>query len=402
MKIMMVHNTYQFPGGEDVVFENERSILLHRGHRVVTYCRSNTEISEMSLARRIVMLRTFISSEQAKQEVLELLKREKPDIVHVYNTFTMITPSIYDSCQEANIPVVQALQNYRLVCPTATLFRSGRTCVDCQEKGVWQSVLHGCYRNSRLISAAAALSLAAHRKRSSWDTHVDAYVAPSEFVRQKLAEAAIPDRRIFLKPNFVSQDPGVRSSLGSYALFVGRLSVEKGLSTLLRAWKQLQMVLKLHIVGDGPLRQQLEAEISQNDLSNVQLMGWLDRKRVQEAMKDAKFLIFPSEWFEPFGQTIVEAFACGVPVIGSRLGAVEELISDGRTGLLFAPGNAGDLALKIDWAWRHPREIAEMGRFARREYEAKYTAAINYTQLMAIYDRVLKDRNSITSSGKPN
>ena len=187
----------------------------------------------------------------------------------------------------------------------------------------------------------------------------------------------------------MSADPGTRSSNGSYALFVGRLSEEKGLFTLLAAWKRLETNLPLRIVGDGPLRAQLSSDISASRLTNVQLTGWLDRNGVQEAMKQASFLVFPSEWYEPFGLTIVEAFACGIPVIGSRLGAVEELINDGHTGLLFASGNPQDLAHRIDWASRHPHEIADMGRAARREYEEKYTANVNYAQLMTIYRHVL-------------
>lgn len=393
MKILLVHNTYQSPGGEDVVFQNERTILSAAGHEVITYCRSNAEISEMSLTQRIVKLRTFMSSEPAKCDVSKLLQQENPDIVHVYNIFTMITPSIYDACQEAGIPVVQALQNYRLVCPKATLFRSGAICTQCQENGLRQSVRYGCYRQSRLTSAAAALSLHGQRKRSTWATDVAAYVAPSEFVRQKMAEAAIPIKKILFKPNFVSEDPGERSGAGSYALFVGRLSEEKGLLTLLRAWRQQKTDLSLRIVGDGPLRREVESEIARNRLETVQLTGWLDRTGVQAAMKDAKFLIFPSEWYEPFGQAIVEAFARGVPVIGSRLGAVEELISERRTGLLFAPGQADELAQKIDWASSHAGQLREMGRAARQEYEKKYTASANYAQLMAIYSQVLEERN---------
>jgi len=398
VKILQIHNYYQRPGGEDAVFDHDRSILLNSGHQVITYCRSNAELSELSLAERVLMLKAFISSERAKQDVWDLLRRERPTIVHVYNTFAMITPSIFDACRSENIPVVQAVQNYRLVCPTATLFRSGKTCTDCDEKGLWSSVRHGCYRQSRLTTAVMAVSLGVHRKRGIWNTHVDAYIAPSEFVRRKLTKAAIPEEKIFLRPNFLSADPGARFSPGRHALFVGRLSDEKGIFTLLRAWNRIQIDIPLRIVGDGPLRSQIESEISSNQLTNVELTGWLERKDVHEAMKSAKFLIFPSEWYEPFGLTIVEGFACGAPVIGSRLGAVEELIKDGRTGLLFTAGNPEDLAHKIKWAVRHPEKLRDMGKAARREYEEKYNANVNYAKLMNIYSRVLEKRNPTGSS----
>lgn len=389
MKILMVHNAYQQPGGEDVAFEQECRALLSHRHKVITYCRSNAEIAEINLLKRVATLGNVISSAQAKEDIRKLLSKEKPEIVHVHNTFAMITPSVYEACNEKGIPVIQSIHNYRLLCPAATLFRAGRICTECEEVSLWRSIQHGCYRHSRSTTAMVALMLNVHRARRTWSSRVTAYVVPSEFLRRKLA-AAIPADRIVVKPNFVGLDPGVRSSTGSHALFVGRLTQEKGVLTLLRAWEKLEIDLPLLIAGDGPLRTQMEAEISRKGLRSIRLLGWSDRRAVQEAMKGAKFVIFPSEWYEPFGQTIVEAFACGTAVIGSRLAAAEEIISDGRTGLHFVPGQADDLARKVDWASRHPHEIAEMGTAARREYEMKYTADINYAQLMAIYNRVLE------------
>jgi len=393
MKILLVHNYYQLPGGEDAVFDHDRKILEQGGHEVLTYCRSNNELSEMSLAQRMLSLDSFISSGQTKREIAELLRRHKPDLVHVYNTFTMITPAVFDACRQAGVPTVLAVQNYRLLCPTATLFREGKICNECQEHGLWNSVKHACYRESRFTTAAMALSLETYRRRGTWNTHVDAYIVPSQFVKQKLTETSIPKAKVFLRPNFLSSDPKPRKSPGSYALFVGRLSQEKGLCTLLNAWKLARVDMPLRIVGDGPLRPSIESQIAASGLNNVVLSGWLDRSAVHRAIQQAQFLIFPSEWYEPFGLTIVEAFACGVPVIGSRLGAVQELIDDNRTGLLFSASNAEDLAKKINWAFTHPEELRAMGHAARQKYEQQYSAEVNYARLLSIYSHLL-ERNA--------
>jgi glycosyltransferase involved in cell wall biosynthesis len=236
--------------------------------------------------------------------------------------------------------------------------------------------------------------LAVHRWLGTWMHLVDCYIALTEFSRKKFIEAGLPAEKISLKPNFVHPDPGAREGTGEYALFVGRLSHEKGPQTLLAAWKLLGSRIPLMLVGDGPLTAQLAAEATRRCLDNVSFRGRLTRGETCQAIKGAGFLVLPSECYETFGLGMVEAFACGVPVICSRLGAMQEIVEDGRTGLHFRPGDPEDMAAKVEWAWTHQKEMEAMGRAARAEYEAKYTAERNHQMLMKIYEQAITNHKA--------
>jgi len=389
MKIVIVHNTYQQPGGEDVAVAAESNLLERRGHTVIRYSRSNDEMAMMSAPRRLLMVKDMIHSEKSKREMLDLMRDERPDLVHVHNTFMMVSPSVFEACREAGIPVVQTLHNYRLLCPGWSLCREGKVCEECIESGLWRGVWHGCYRDSRLMTAAVALMLQVHRMRGTWSHDVGGYVALTNFARDKFIEGGLPASRIGVKPNFLESDPGKRSSSGGFALFVGRLSAEKGAEVVLQAWQKLKGTIPLVIMGDGPLRQPLESEAAARNLSNITFAGWRSRGEILSAMKSASLLITPSLWYEGFPMTVVEAFACGIPVICSRLGGLREIVEDGSTGLHFNPGDAEDLAGKLDLLWTQPSQLAAMGRAAREEYKRNYTAERNYELMMQIYARTM-------------
>jgi len=229
-----------------------------------------------------------------------------------------------------------------------------------------------------------------HRLLSTWRKRVDCYITLSEFARQLFIQGGIPLEKLCVMPNFVYSDPGKKESQRKYALFVGRLSTEKGIDILLRAWSSLGKI-PLHLAGEGPRQAAINSMINDLHLQNIVLAGQISRERVFELLKSAKMLVFPSLCYEGFPLVIAEAFACGVPVIASRLGAMAEIIEDGKTGLLFTAGDPVDLAAKVDWAWNHPIELAEMGRIARREYEQKYSAEVHYKSLMAIYSQTIKN-----------
>jgi glycosyltransferase involved in cell wall biosynthesis len=395
VKILLVHNTYQQPGGEDVVFEQERKLLENAGHQVQTYCRNNSEIDDSSLVKRLALVRNTVASEQSRHQVSQLLSQERFDVAHVHNTFMLISPSIYSAFREAGVPVVQTLHNYRLLCPAATFYRDGHTCEECSEHGVWHGARHGCYRGSRAATATVALMLTVHRKRGTWSDSVDRYVALSEFARQKFIGGGLPAEKISVKPNFVHPDPGQRTHGGSnYAAYVGRLSPEKGPGTLLAAWKRLGNRVPLVIAGDGPIYNDLQKQAQEFQLSSITFRGHVPRKEAQEITKGAAFVIAPSECYENFPMGVAESFACGVPVISSRLGALEELVDEGRTGLHFTPGSAEDLAAKVGWAWSNPERMQEMGKQARLEYEMRYTAERNYPLLMDIYQQAIGRRGA--------
>jgi glycosyltransferase involved in cell wall biosynthesis len=319
-----------------------------------------------------------------------LLLQKKPDIVHFHNTLPLISPAAYWACSDADVPVIQTLHNYRLLCPGAQFLRNGQICEICLGHALpWPGVIHACYRDSRPATAAVAAMLSIHRGLGTWQGKVNLYIALSEFARRKFIQGGLCGDHIVVKPNFIHPDPGKKAVEGKYALFVGRLSPEKGLPILIKAWAQSRRQIPLRIVGDGPLRDGIEREAKRNGLADIFFMGRLSSHETLEQMLGARFLVVPSVWYEGFPRTIAEAFACGVPVLCSRLGSLQEIVQDGRTGLHFNPGDSEDLAGKVEWAWTHTTEMKEMGCAARAEYEAKYTPEQNYKILMEIYQRAI-------------
>lgn len=388
MKIVLAHNSYRFPGGEDVAFNLDRQLLEHAGHQVLTYCRSNCEIPDYSPLKRLALAGRTVWARDARREIASLLHKHKPDLAHFHNTFPLISPSAYYACREAGVPVIQTLHNPRLVCPAATLYRDHRVCQDCLlRKVAWPGVLHGCYHGSHTHTSIVAAMLATHWKLKTWESLVDCYIVCTDFYRRKFVEAGLPGDRMKLRPHFV-EDHGVRHGVGGYALFVGRLAPEKGADILVVAWKKLGHV-PLKVRGDGPLKHKVQ-QLAGESSTSVQILPRLTRDELVGLMKGARFLVWPSGGlYETFGYVAAEAFSCGVPVIASRVGVAEEIVVDGRTGLHFTAGDADDLAAKVEWAWSHPDEIVAMGRAARAEYEAKYTPEQNYAMLEEIYQGLI-------------
>jgi glycosyltransferase involved in cell wall biosynthesis len=395
MKILLVHNSYQLPGGEDVVYARERDLLLAHHHQVYEYQRSNNEISEYSKLQKLKLSVDVIWNSDSKNDFAERIDEIKPDIVHVHNTFMMISPSIYSACRERNIPVVQTLHNYRLLCPGATFFRDGKPCHDC-ESTLAHSVLHGCYRDSRTATASVAAMVAWHRAAGTYSRLIDKYIALTEFSRSNFLRAGFDPAKMVVKPNFVDPDPGERSGVGAYALYVGRLSSEKGLRTVIEAWQKLKQPIPLRIAGTGPMVEELNTAIAMIG-THIEYLGQIPSSAVMATMRDARFLVFPSELYENFPLTLCEAFACGVPVIASNRGAMKEIVADGVTGTLFEAGNSDDLAAKVEHAWDSAEEMCAIGRRARQEFERKYTAERNYQRLMDVYESVIPQRKLLTT-----
>lgn len=382
MQVVVVHNHYQFQGGEDESFQSEVRILQEAGHQVVAFTEHNDRVNNLGHVRTAG--RTVWSVE-AYRQVRDILRSGKPDMLHVQNFFPLISPSVYYAARAEKVPVVQSLRNYRLLCPAATFFRDGHICEDCMGKAVpWPGVVHNCYRSSKKATMAVTAMISTHHVLQTWVEMVDLYVALTEFARQKFIEGGLPANKIVVKPNFVYPDPGLGEHRGGYMLFVGRLSSEKGINTLLRAWEHLETQRELVIVGSGPLK--TEVEQAAQRIAGVKYLGQRSVEDVYALMGEAEALILPSEWYEPFGRVAIEAFAKGTPVIAANIGAMSELVEHERTGLLFTPGDAADLASKVEWMCVHPDKVGKMGTEARLEYEAKYTAASNYQQLMNIYE----------------
>ncbi|MGE0407216.1 MAG: glycosyltransferase [Candidatus Korobacteraceae bacterium] len=308
----------------------------------------------------------------------------QPDVVHVHNFFPRLSPSIYFACQAVGVPVVQTLHNYRLICPGALLFRDGAVCEACVGKEFpWPGVLHGCYQQSRMGTAAVASMTSVHRWLNTWVDKVSGYIALTCFAREKFVSGGLPTSKISVKPNFVTSDAGPGEGKGEYALFVGRLSPEKGITTLLKAWAEIGRCFRLKVLGDGPLRAQMSAAAPRG----IECLGWRPQSEVQEIMRNARFLVFPSEWYEGFPVTLAQAFAAGLPVVASDLGGMAEIVSHGRTGLLFRAGDANDLGQTISLLLQTPELLPSMRVACRADYDAKYTPERNYQILAEIYRR---------------
>jgi glycosyltransferase involved in cell wall biosynthesis len=390
VNVIVVHNFYQQPGGEDQVFADETALLESRGHRVIRYTVHNDAINQthaLTIAGRSIWNRA------AHAELLNLVINERANIVHFHNTFPMLSPAVYDAARSGGAAVVQTLHNYRLMCPSAIFFRDGHVCEDCQGRSVpWPGVLHKCYRDSYAASAVSATMLAFHRARGTYRHDVDAYIALTEFARGKFVDAGLPVEKIIVKPNFVWPDPGVAGGGGGYVLFVGRLSESKGLGTLLSAWKKLSAAIPLKIMGDGEL-----APAVRDAAAGDSRIEWLGRRPLDEVyhrMGEAEALVFPSLWYEGLPKTIIESFAKGTPVIASRLGSMAELIADGRTGVHFTAGDSDDLAAAVGRLLADANRLQSMRLEARLEFEARYTADQNARMLSAVYDRALRRRES--------
>jgi glycosyltransferase involved in cell wall biosynthesis len=388
MKILSLHNHYQQRGGEDESTQLEVELLRSRGHEVLEYREHNDRIAER---RRFSVAAGTVWSHGSYRSVRTVIRHFQPDVVHVQNFFPLLSPSVYYSARHEDVAVVQSLRNYRILCPNGLFFRSGSVCEACRSRTIpIPGILHGCYRGSRAATAVVGAMTAAHKLAGTWSRVVDVYIALTEFARSKFVEGGIPAERMVVKPNFLEIPKRTRSGAGGYALFVGRLSAEKGVDCLIRAWSE-SIPFPLLIAGDGPQKEELEAIIARAGLQDrVQLIGRRSRQEVEELMLNAAFLVFPSTWYETFGRVAVEAFAHGVPVVASRLGAMAEIVEHGRTGLLFRPGDPEDLAQQLHCMASDEQKRLDMGLNARREYESKYTPETNYRMLIECYQRAME------------
>jgi glycosyltransferase involved in cell wall biosynthesis len=394
MKILLVHNHYQQRGGEDQVFQDESDLLKHYGHEVLQYTRHNDALKQMG---RLAAARRTVWNAQVYRELRSLIRRERPVLMHCTNTFPLISRAAYSAAKAEGVAVVQSLHNYRLICPKATLMRDGKVCEDCIGRAVaWPAIKHACYRDSRPATATLVGMLATHRLLGTLHRKVDRFIALTEFGRNKFVQAGLPAERIAVKPNFVDPDLGFAEGDGGYAVFVGRLSTEKGIDTLLNAWKQNPALPLLKIVGDGPLADVVRAASAEHD--HITWLGSRSPVETQQIMGNATMLVFPSIWYEGLPKTIVEAFSRGTPVVASRLGVMEELIDHDRTGVLFEPGNSAALTDAVSKLARDSVRLAKMRTQARKEFELHYTADRNYQSLMNIYADALRHQGNLDAA----
>lgn len=384
MRVLLAHNFYRSssPSGEDTVYREERALLESNGVEVIPYERHSDTLSGAGWFELGRSALDVPWSQRSYREVSDLIERTQPTVAHFHNTFPLISPSAYAACRDAGVPVVQTLHNFRLVCPGAMLFRENRPCEECLTGSLLPALRHRCYRDSLPATAAVVRALHLNRRRGTYTTLVNRYLALTQFARERFVTGGLPAASIEVKPNGLCQPPQPGDGRGGYGVFVGRLGEEKGVRVLLEAWRLLPDV-PLRIVGDGPLRAELE-DISRRHALNVTFTGRLSREEVANVVGSAAVAILPSLCFEGLPMVAIEAFACGTPVIASRLGSLGEIVDD-RFGRRFEPGNAAALADAVRELMSNEQSLAAMRTAARAEFERRYSPAANYRSLIRIY-----------------
>jgi glycosyltransferase involved in cell wall biosynthesis len=394
MRILQIHNFYRLSGGEDIVLANEEKLLTRRGHEVWQYSLHNDSIPDLP---QVQVAAQTLWNGNAYRAARQRIQKHGVELVHVHNTWPLVSPAVYYAAHAENVPVVQTLHNFRMICPASTFFRDGGPCEECLGKRfAWPAIVHRCYRDSVPASGMAALMLAAHHAMGTYSSKVDAYIAFNKFSLEKFVSGGLPRERIRIKTNFVLDDPGIGSGSGGYALFVGRLTPEKGVETLLKAWGSVSNSIILKIAGQGPLQADVEA-FAKTRL-NVEYLGQCPRARINELMRNAALLVFPSEWYEGSPMVILEAMASGTPILSSDRGSMAETIVPQENGFLFPAGSAAALASSVEKVFARRDYLSEMRYSTRQYYEAHFTAASNYKVLLSIYEGLVR-RNSVNMVG---
>lgn len=380
--VLMAHNYYQVPGGEDTVFHNEVNMLEKNGHKVTKYTRHNDEIKNRLLSKLKLGIDTIFSFKTYK-EVKKLIDENDIDVVHVHNTLPLISPSIYYAARAKKVPVVQTIHNFRLLCPGATFTRNGEICEDCVSKGLGQSLKHRCYRDSLAQTFIMCAMLKFHRIIGTYD-NIN-YITLTEFNKKKLLSLVKDESKIYVKPNFVEKRDKVERVLEDYFVYIGRLDEIKGINFLIEAWKEIDENIDLYVIGTGPEEEKVKTFIEENNIKNIKLLGFMRRENAFEIIRKSRAVIAPSKCYEGFPMSIAEGFSLGVPIIGSKLGNIESIINDSINGLLFEMCNKKNLKEVIEQVFYNKEENKVLGENAYKEFNIKYTDVENYKNLKEIY-----------------
>lgn len=389
MKVLVVHNRYRSgqPSGENSVVDQEVELLAAAGHEVGLFERRSDDIAAMSLAGKATVPLRVPWNPVTRTELTARLRARRPDVVHIHNTFPLISPSVLAACVDAGVPAVATLHNYTMICPPGTLYRDGRVCTECVGTAPFPAVRHGCYRNSRLATAPMAVSVAMNRRR--WWSTVNRFFCISGTQREILVRAGMPASRLTVKHNFVN-DPGVRrANPGEHILFLGRLTAEKGVELLMSAWDACggKLGVPLVLAGAGPLRDEVESWARGRD--DVRYVGLRSKKECRDLIARAVAVVAPSTWLEAFGLVVVEAMAAGVPAVAPAHGAFTELVEDGVTGLLHRPGDPASLAECLRRVRSEGNDA--MGTAARRRYERDFTPLVGLARLLNGYEAAIAE-----------
>ncbi len=366
----------------------ETDLLRSHGDEVCLYSRHNDEIKSFNTVQKALFFPQTVYSWKTSSDLDAVVRRFRPDVAFVHNIYPLISPSAYHTLHALRVPTVQVLHNFRPFCINGLFYIQDKVCEKCKDGNYLHAVKNRCYKDSYTLSGLYALTMASNRAAGMVDK-ISGFICLTEFFKIKMREAGVPENKLFVRPNFVrapelplSVKPG-----NGYALFMGRLSPEKGCWTLIRAFERLPHV-QLKIVGTGPVEDSLREYIRNNGIHNIELLGFKSGDEKWQILRNSTCLIVPSEWYENFPITVLEGFMASKPVIASRIGGLPYIVEEGKSGLLFETGQANELAQKVQYLVDHQDEAMRMGQRGRQLTETKYGPDEGYRNLMGICSQV--------------
>lgn len=381
-KVLVVHNYYQIPGGEDTVVDNEKKLLEEHGHKVVLYTRHNNELKNMSIIKKMGLPFTTVFNLKTYRDIKKIITEQDIQIVHIHNTLSLISPAVYYAAIRCGVPVIQTVHNFRFLCPGATFYRNGNICEECVSKGLGCAIRHKCYRGSRAQTIICVINTWFHRHTGIL-SKIN-YICLTKFNKEKLLKLKyIRAEKVYIKPNFTFgfNEAAMQEAKRNYYLYVGRLEEIKGVRLLIDAFfKMPNRVLKL--AGQGPLKEELESKAG----PNVMFLGQVPHEALMKLIADARAVILPSQIYEGFPMIIPEAFSMSTPMIVGDIGNNGTLILDGNNGMKFKHYQVEDLLKTIDRF--EACEYKKIQASAYTTYQTQYSAEANYAKLQQIYNEV--------------
>lgn len=389
--VLIVHNLYQVPGGEDTVVRNEKTLLEQNGHKVILYTRHNDEIKKFSLLKKIILLFSTLYSFKTYREIKNIIIENNIELMHVHNTLPLISFSSYHAAFACKVPVVQTVHNYRLLCPGATFTRDEKICEICISKGLHNSVMYKCYRNSYIQTLLSAINIKLHRSIGTYKrAH---FICFTEFIKNKLLEVntfndVINPNHVYIKPHFTTFKSEIKyaNERKNQYIFVGRLDKLKGIWILLEAWNKIKDI-QLIICGTGPEEMEIREYIEKKGFTNIKLMGFVKNETARDLISESKALIMPSQWYETLPMTFVECFSVATPIIGCDIGNIGDIIIEQKTGVHFEYNSPESLvnAIRLFESLDENELIDNVSRY----YDEHFSAEQNYITISNIYSNII-------------
>lgn len=388
MRVLIVHAAYQQFGGEDSVVRAERELLERHGDEVFLYTRHNDEIKEFGITEKAAFFPQTVYSWKSSDEISDVVRSFRPDVAFVHNVYPLISPSAYRTLHALGVPAVQVLHNFRPFCPNGFFYTQGQVCEACKGGNYLNAIAKRCYKESYPLSALYAATMGANRITGGFDK-IAGFICLTEFFKIKMKEAGVADSRLFVRPNFVYAPPltPTANGVGKYALYLGRLSPEKGCWTMIHAFEKIPQI-PLKIIGTGPQENELREYVKQKGIANIEFLGFKSGDEKWQLLRNSLCLVLPSEWYENFPVTVLEGFMASKPVVASRMGGLPYIVEDEKSGLLFEAGKPEQLAAKIQQLVNDPAAALRMGARGRELSETKYGPEQGYKNLMSIFSQV--------------